>query len=185
MKLLFLDTETGGLDAQKYSLLTVALVVYDSIDRRIYDEAEFAVKHDNYVVTPEAMKINNINLEEHDKIAVDGKIVVQKIIEFIKKNFGDERAVIVGHNPSFDYDFLDKLFKDENEYLSLYMSHRKIDTCAILNFYKAIERIDIESASLEAGIRYFNIETKARHTAMDDVKATIALFEKLQMYIND
>jgi hypothetical protein len=45
-------------------------------------------------------------------------------------------------------------------------------------------KIEIESASLEASINYFKIETNARHTAKDDVRATIALFENINKLFN-
>ena len=177
MKILFMDTETGGLNEEKHSLLTIAFAVYSN--GKIVAEKEFFVKHKEYLVTPVALSINKIDLVEHDKIATESNIVVKEIIEFIRENFGDVKPVIAGHNIDFDYKFIDKLFQNENEFLGEYVSHRKIDTCTLVNFLKATGRIDIESASLEASIKYFQIQTNARHTAKDDVRATIDLFEAI------
>nr|DAN05343.1 MAG TPA: Oligoribonuclease [Caudoviricetes sp.] len=182
MKILFIDTETGGLNAEKHSLLTVAFAVYNNGE--IVAEKEFAVKHKYYLVSTKALEVNNINLIEHDQIAIESKVVVQEIIKFIKDNFGDEKPVIAGHNIEFDYKFLDKLFQNEKEYWWKYVSHRKLDTCSLINFLMVTGKIEIESASLEASINYFKIETNARHTAKDDVRATIALFENINKLFN-
>ena len=40
-RLLFIDTETGGLDPQKHSLLSLALVVWEK--REILDSKEFLI----------------------------------------------------------------------------------------------------------------------------------------------
>lgn len=177
MKILFIDTETGGLNPEKHSLLTVALAVYN--DNKIIDIKEIAIKHREYVVTPKALEVNNINLVEHDKQSISSKDAVNEIIKFIKENFGEEKPVIGGHNIEFDYKFLDKLFFNEKEYLWKYVSHRKLDTCSLINYLMITGKIQIESASLEAAINYFNIETAARHTAKDDVVATIDLFKNI------
>jgi len=181
MKILFIDTETGGLKHEKHSLLTIALAVYS--DHKIVDEKEIAIKHRDYVVNTKALEINKINLVEHDKIAIVSKEAVQEIITFIKKNFGDEKPIIAGHNVEFDYKFLDKLFFNEKEYLWKYVSHRKLDTCSLMNFLIITERIKLESASLESAISYFDIETNARHTAKDDVRATIYLYENINSFL--
>ena len=45
------------------------------------------------------------------------------------------------------------------------------------------KKIDIESASLEAAIDYFKIKTNARHTAIEDVRATIAVYENINKMV--
>lgn len=176
MKILFMDTETGGLDAEKHSLLTIALAVYN--DGKIISEQDWIVKHKDYVVTPKALEINGINLVEHDKIAIESNIVAQQIMIYIHRYFGrEDKPVIAGHNVEFDNGFLTKLFKDGNESWSKYVSHRKLDTCSLVNYLIITGKIDLKSASLEESIKYFKIETEARHTAKDDNIATIKLFE--------
>lgn len=59
-KLLFLDTETGGLNDQIHSLLTVGFVVME--DDQIVDTLEIFLKLDEYHYDEEAMEINQINL---------------------------------------------------------------------------------------------------------------------------
>ena len=177
MKILFIDTETGGLNPDKHSILTIALAVYDG--KNIIELKEIAIQQREYVVTAKALEINNINLVEHDKSAISTKDAVNEIIQFIKANFLEEKPVIAGHNIEFDYKFIDKLFLSEREYLWKYVSHRKIDTCSLINYLMLTGKIQIESASLDSAIKYFNINTASRHTAKDDVIATIDLYKNI------
>ena len=62
-RLLFIDTETGGVDPNKHSLLSIGLVVWDSYDGLIY-EKEYYVKQREYVITQTARQINKISLED-------------------------------------------------------------------------------------------------------------------------
>jgi len=182
MKILFIDTETGGLDAKKHSLLTIAFAVYK--DGAIISESEYKVEHKDYIVTPKALEVNGINLIEHDIEATPSTIVVQQIIMYINRNFRrDEKVIIAGHNVEFDNGFMAQLFENENETWSKLVSHRKIDTCSLVNYLMITEKIDLKSASLEESIKYFKIETEARHTAEADVRATIKLFECINTYL--
>ena len=175
MKILFIDTETGGLDAKKHSLLTVALAVYE--DGIIIDEKEWLIKHRDYVVTPKALEVNRIDIIEHDAIAVDSYIVNTQIIKFLDNFDFKEKPVIAGHNVEFDNGFMVELFNSNNKSWNKYVSHRKLDTCSLINYLIITGKIDLKSASLEESIKYFKIETEARHTAKHDVRATIKLFE--------
>lgn len=182
-KLLFIDVETGGLDPEVSSLLTVSFSVYKN--GKVLGSRDFLIKHDVYNVTVQALEVNHINLIELDKIATHAKTVVKEIISFIRNNSKlGELPVVAGHGVDFDIRFLDKLFRDNGEKLSDYISHRKLDTCGIINFLKYTGKIDIKSASLESAIEYFNIDTNGRHVSRDDVDATIKVYEKLNELIN-
>lgn len=182
-KLLFVDVETGGLDPEKHSLLTVSFSVYEN--GKVLGSRDFLIKSDVYNVTPEALKVNGINLIELDRLAEPQHIVVGEIINFIKNNIGDAKlAVVAGHGVDFDIRFLDKLFKDNNKNLGDFISHRKIDTSSMLNFLKFSGKLDIGSSSLENAIKYFGIDVSGRHESKADVAATIKLFEKLNDIIN-
>ncbi|MFZ1613213.1 MAG: hypothetical protein WAT51_03515, partial [Holophaga sp.] len=52
---LFVDTETGGLDSQRHSLLSIGLVLGD--EGVVRHSLELFLKHDTYVVDGAAMKV--------------------------------------------------------------------------------------------------------------------------------
>ena len=60
MRILFLDTETGGLDETQYDLLSVGMVVWE--DNKIIDTKEILISKAEYKTDPEAMKVNGLDL---------------------------------------------------------------------------------------------------------------------------
>jgi DNA polymerase-3 subunit epsilon len=178
LKTLWLDTETGGYDAEKHSLLTIALAVYE--DGKILEVKEWKVKHKDYIITPSAMRSNQIDILKHDDEAQEKAEIVKGIIEFIKANFAEDRPALGGHNVQFDVKFMDKLFKESKEYWNTYVSHRVIDTCEAARFAYYAGKTTEDVAALDRAVKYFGIEVTGRHTATGDIVATIELFEKLK-----
>lgn len=176
-KLLFIDTETGGLDPEKHSLLTASFVTYE--DGEIKAAAEWRIKNKDYIVNPGALRVNNIDLAEHDSKASEKDFVVKEMIEFVKESFGDEKPVIAGHNINFDINFISKLFKECKEFWPKYASHRTIDTCGILRFLYHVGKVDEDIAASDKAFKYFGIEVVERHTAYGDVCATVDLYNLL------
>lgn len=78
MKLLGIDTETGGLDSPDVSLLTASFVIF-SPTYKILDKLSLNLKPDlvngrtNFVIQAEALAVNKIDLIEHNKIAISYK----------------------------------------------------------------------------------------------------------------
>lgn len=178
MKTLWMDTETGGFITDKHSLLTIALAVYNG--EKVTELREWKVKHKDYIITPEAMIHNKIDIMEHDATSQKKDIVVKEIIQFIKENFGEDRPTLGGQNIKFDIAFIDKLFKECNEYWNKYVSHRTIDTCEVLRFMYYTNKVTEDISALDRAVKYFDIKIYGRHTATGDILATIKIFEKLR-----
>ncbi|MNI63960.1 oligoribonuclease [compost metagenome] len=195
-RLLFIDCETGGLDPQVHSLLTVGMAVYDTNTNQITGELDLQIKHKDYIVTPEALRVNKLDLtrevqctESLGFIGVATPLAAcMSIVKFINLYF-DDKPIVAGHNVAFDIDFIGTQLFD-NEYchpLSEHISHRKVDTQAVVQFLVSFGRLDLSSSSLEKCLKYFKIETKEedRHTALGDVKSTIKLYESLKQFVSN
>lgn len=91
-RLLFIDTETGGLDPHKHSLLTIGVVVWDEKLGELYSD-EYAVFSDTYTITKSALRINHFNEELHREKAISSKEIVRKFHE-IKSNYFQEYNAI-------------------------------------------------------------------------------------------
>lgn len=177
MEYLFVDVETGGLDINKHDLLQVGLVAY--IDNKIVDSYELSIKKEEYVVDSRAMRYNGLDLyEDIYKCGIESKEAVDKIIEFICKNFS-EVPILVGHNPSIDKYMVDKLFKGQGMDMSNYISHRMIDTMSLIWGLHISGRLPKEACSSNGAFKYFGIEVENRHHALDDCLATVKLFNSL------
>lgn len=177
-RLLFIDTETGGLDPEKHSLLSVGFVVWDSILGECYS-AEYRLKSENYSITRTAQKINK--LTESDFFdAINQKELIQKFEEIKEIYFPDYAAIpLAGHNTQFDVQFIKKMFKDNRRSFDNIFLHRIVDTYSILKFLHDAGIITDKIGSSAQAFKFFGIIVDGRHTALGDAKATMQLYEKM------
>jgi len=177
-KLLFIDTETGGRNAEKHRLLSIAFVIWE--EGKITNKIELLTNNTKLAVEKSALDVNKINLREHAKVALSEDNAVLLIKKFLSKNFfPGEIITLAGHNVSFDADFLKALFSRTNVSYDKYFSHRSVDTSAILHFLYLSGKMPIKSISSTDAFKLFNIKVKGRHSAMGDATATAELFSKL------
>lgn len=175
-KLLFTDTETGGLNPEKHSLLSVAFIVWDGKELQ---KDNFYIKQKNYNCTDEALKINNINLKTISENSVSKRYIIEYIREIKSLYFGGKKITLAGQNVNFDCGFLKKLYEEENEdYLSDF-NYRVLDVSSVLKFMYIAKKIPSDISSLDAAINYFGISMGLRHSAMSDCEATLEVFKKL------
>lgn len=182
-KLLFIDTETGGLDPGKHSLLSVALVVWE--DEMVIDSMEVLINDGLLNVTPEALAINKIDLEQHRQTALAPAEAMEKLLAFIEKHFpGRGKITLAGHNVHFDIAFLKSFFSANNKDFSEYFSHRIIDTSSILHYLYLAGTLKQKAISSDKAFELFDIKVEGRHTALGDAIATARLFTKLLRLMN-
>ena len=178
MRLLFIDTETGGINEKENSLLSIALICWEN--KKVLDKTEFFIKEKEYNVTEIAMKINQLDLEVVKKRGLEKQEVVEKINEFIKKNFNNEKAVLCGHNINFDIRFLKELYNKVGKDYEEFISYRSLDTASIFRFLSIVGKFNgAEVNSLDGAIKHFNLSFDNRHTAMGDIEKTVEVFNNL------
>lgn len=177
-KILFIDTETGGLDPGKHSLLSVGLVLWR--EAKIYDTKEIFINDGHLKATKEALEINRIDLDQHRKTAISPAEAIQQIIHFIKRNFdSSEKITLAGHNIGFDISFIRYLFESQRYKFGSYFSHRSIDTSSILYYLYLAGLLESRIVGSSEAFKHFGIEVSGRHTALGDSIATAELFTKL------
>ncbi len=177
-KLLFIDTETGGLDPGRHSLLSVAMVIWEN--REIIDSNEVLINDGILSVTREALSVNRIDIEEHKKRALPSPQAIEKILVFIGEHFKrEEKITLAGHNVHFDVSFLKIFFTHNNKDFSDLFSHRIIDTSSILYYLYLAGQIKQRAVSSDEAFDLFNIRVEGRHTALGDAVATAELFTML------
>ncbi|MGL6025290.1 MAG: 3'-5' exonuclease [Cetobacterium sp.] len=178
MKLLFIDTETGGINEKENSLLSIALICWE--DKKVVDKLEIFIKEESYNVTEKAMEINGLNLEKLKKYGLEKKVAVEKINSFILKNFKEEKAVLCGHNVGYDIRFLKELYNKIEKNYEEFISYRSLDTASIFRFLTIAGKFKEKKInSLDDAIKYFNIPFENRHTAMGDIEKTVQIFNEL------
>lgn len=177
-RLLFIDTETGGLDPEKHSLLSVGLVVWDSVLGECYS-VEYHLKNENYRITKAAQRINKLTDSDFND-AIIPQTLIEKIKGIKEEYFADYAAIpLAGHNTQFDVQFIKKMFKDNRRSFDNVFLHRIVDTYSILKFLQDGGLIADAINSSAQAFKFFGISVDGRHTALGDAKATMRLYEKM------
>lgn len=168
-KLLWVDLEMTGLDAQQDVILEVAAEITD-FDFKTLASYEAFVQQPNEVVVERMQK--NVwwkdypaNRDEFIKRTATGKPsgqVEQELIELIEKHFGDEPAVLAGNSIHNDRLFIKQWWPQ----LDLKLHYRMLDVSA----WKILMQG-------KYGVKF---EKKEVHRAFDDIQASIA---ELQHYL--
>jgi DNA polymerase-3 subunit epsilon len=182
-KYLVIDTETGGLNPEKNSILSIAGVLWEP-GKTVEPVFDMYVKEHFINVEPAALKVNKIDM---NKIyhADEPYMVVRKIQNALDERLGKDRKPIqlVGHNVAFDISFAKRLWKHAGleESFNKDFRSRALDTCSILEYLMLSGKVKGFRASgdvlFEAGDVI--IEKEDRHTALGDAMATAKAMESL------
>jgi DNA polymerase III alpha subunit (gram-positive type) len=184
MRGLIIDTETTGLSHNYNQVLTVGMLHLDINLKKIkfFETDHIKIKHKTYNINKIAMQINKINLEEHNKTALETKDACKKINKFIIKNELQE-IPLIGHNIGFDLRFLKELYRQNNEEFLFNME--TIDTRDIWNNLKVKGIIPYSlKGSLKTVANHFNIDYSHAHDAVNDCKITAGVLQKMLFLYN-
>lgn len=177
-----LDIETGGFSCEKNPIIELALMVMDYEGKELSDfrYQTYVKNYDNLYCHPDALKVNQIKLEDVEKSGIQSKELVERLIEIfkdtrIKKLPG--KPVLIGHNiVSFDSLFLVYLFKLHNQDLWKYVDVCMIDTLWLSRLKWGNDKTMI-NYQLITSCSKANVELIDSHRAMADVEATFKLFK--------
>jgi DNA polymerase III subunit epsilon len=177
-KIVFIDTETGGLDPMQNSLLSIALVIWQEFE--IIDSTEILIDDGVLNVSKKALEINKIDLVEHKAKALVATDAINKVDEFFSKHFGSEEKITLGgHNINFDVNFLRHFLVRHNYQWHKRFSHRFVDTATILYYLYLSGKLKEKAISSDEAFRLFGINVDNRHSALGDAVATAKLFTTL------
>jgi DNA polymerase-3 subunit epsilon len=179
--LLFMDTETGGLDPRKHSLLSVGLVVGDG--PKVVNSLEVLIRHEPFVVSAGGMKVNRIDLVQHAAAALDPDMALGVMNVFLDQHFPHlcKPITLAGHNVGFDQAFLGAFLEGLGHHLEPRFSHRIVDTHSLAAALRDAGKLPLDNLGSSALFAHFGIEVPEdkRHTALGDALATFELYWKL------
>jgi DNA polymerase III epsilon subunit-like protein len=177
-KILFIDTETGGIDPASNSLLSLALVVWK--ENKAQAALEILINDGLLNVTEKALAINGIDLAEHQKKALSPERAIRQLDTFLDTHFAKgEKITLAGHNINFDINFLSAFLTHNGYDFQQRFSHRSIDTATILFYLYLTGKLKRKLTASQDALDYFGIPVQGRHTALGDALATAELFSKL------
>ena len=179
--LLFIDTETGGLDPRRHSLLSLGLVVGDG--PVVVNSLEVLIRHEPFVVSAGGMAVNRIDLVQHAAAALEPAMALEVINVFLDQHFPHrcKPITLAGHNVPFDQAFLGAFLAGLGQTLEPRFSHRVVDTHSLAAALRDAGKLPMDNLGSSALFAHFGIlvpEGK-RHTALGDALATFELYWKL------
>lgn len=189
-RILVIDTETGGTDPRRHSLLSIAGVVWNAGE--IGPSIALEVVEPIVVTDPEALAINRIDLQHHQATGMPSALAAARLEAFVRKAFADElrkgeRVVLAGHNVGFDVGFLKRLWEMSALDYDALFSHRVLDLASVVRFLHLADLVDTPNASSSEAFAFFGVEPEEarRHTALGDAAATAALLNALLSLMAD
>lgn len=177
-RLLFLDTETGGIDPHKHSLLSIGYVLYDE-QLGIMEKDDLYLLSEKYVVTQTAKNINHFDFAKHNERAIPAKNIINTFSRINEQYFDGKRIALAGHNIQFDIQFIKKMYARNHKSYEKTFQHRAVDTYSILKFLNDAGKIDMDNITSAKAFSYFGIKVNGRHTALGDATATLELYKQL------
>lgn len=187
--LFVLDTETGGVDPLKFSLMEIAGIVLKS--------GKVVAKYTSLVKSPTgeyscnefARRLHGI---QDKQIEQEGKLPIE-IIKDLKNirdlYFAGEPMTIVAHNAAFDISFVKHMFvqngqelnslPDSNEFsYDKIFSRNAIDTATMALVLRMQNKLPFDRCSLDNILKYYQIDINQgkRHSALSDAEQTAIAF---------
>lgn len=183
-KIIFIDTETGGINAEKSALIQLSGII--EVDGAEKEKFNFYIKpFENSEVNEKALEVQGRTLEElGTEKYIDESIIYKKFLEildkYIDKYDKNDKFIVAGYNVKFDIDILKALFeRNNNKFLFSYFNSSMLDPLYSVRLLQVAGMLPVlENNKLETWCKYFNIELKA-HDSLQDITATKKLIEKL------
>lgn len=187
MKILFIDTETGGIDSKKSALIQMSGII--RVDKKNVEEFNFFIKpFVGSEVTQEALNVQGRTfLDLEDEKYEEEEIVYKKFQDILNKYVDkfdkEDKFVVAGYNVKFDINFLEEFFKRNNDkYLFSYIKRRNLDPIDYIPFLQMCNLLpELPNNKLGTWCEYFNIPLDA-HDSLNDIRATKDLiFETVKL----
>lgn len=175
------DVETGGFNAQTDAILEIAasILYMDDFGRLKIAETIAAniEPFDGAIVDPRSLEFTGIDLNDSSRNPVAERDALEKILPRVRKEVKItecQRAILVGHNPSFDLSFMNAAIERVKYKRNPFHPFSTFDTATLGGL--AYGQTVLARAVQAAGIEWD--ESKAHSAKFDTIK-TAELFCKI------
>lgn len=172
----FIDVETTGIDWNKHSIIQVGCVIADFEGGRMIESKAFFIKpyKDDFIVSPDAMKVNKIDL----RTVFEEGTEPTTVFNYWRRFINDGKLIFAGWNVWFDYMFINEMFKATGLDFNVLFYRSPMDVKSIYmnvmhkgdNLERASERLNVKPA------------IAAFHDAEFDALMTYNIWKKLRRW---
>lgn len=172
------DVETGGFNARTDALLEIAAVLVD------FDDADKLQRRETYRyhvkpfeganMDPASLAVNGIDPDHPLRPAIDERDALQRIFREVRRAVREsrcQRAILVGHNSSFDLGFLNQAVERSGIKRNPFHPFSSFDTATLCGV--AFGQTVLARAVAAAGFAW---DEEAAHSAAYDAEITADLF---------
>ena len=182
--ILFLDTETTGLDSKVNGIISIAVILLTDAGQELHRQY-FTMCTFNYTTkySKKALVINHFTLEDI-KGFTNSNIVKKDFINMLEKYSDGTKYIVNGYNIAFDIGFLSEWLGHKLYYE--FMDYKGVCTFELVKLLDQLGLLPtISNHKLTTLCEVFNISLEA-HNATSDIQATKELYDILtsDKYIN-
>ena len=175
------DVETGGFNEKTDALLQIAAVMLEINDEGKIVTTETHTCHvtpfEGANLEPKSMEVNGIDPDHPLRMALDEKQALPKIFKPIRQALKDnncKRAILVGHNATFDLKFINAAAARCGIKRNPFHLFSTFDTVSLAGL--AYGQTVLSRSAQAAGLGWDNNEA---HSAIYDAEMTAELFCKI------
>jgi len=167
----FIDIETSGLDPFVHEILEFSIIRRDpKSGLESKDTIYFEPQH-IHTADPKALEINGYDPENNRNLVRKHPLVaLDHVISLLKD------TVIIGHNVSFDLDFI-KAQVIKYALNAKDLPYHKVDTVTLA--FEHLVPLGLNSLSLKNVCEFLDISNEHAHTSSVDVHRTVQVFDLL------
>ncbi len=172
------DVETGGFNCKTDALLEIAAVLLKMTGDGLLERSETIRYHvkpfDGANMDPESLAVNGIDPHHPLRPAIDERDALQRVFREVRKSVRDSgcsRAILVGHNASFDLGFLNEAIGRTEIKRTPFHPFSCFDTATLCGV--AYGQTVLARAAFAAGLEW---DEESAHSAAYDAEVTADLF---------
>ena len=172
------DVETGGFNAKTDALLEIAAVLLsfdaDGRLRRVETHRYHVKPFDGANLDPASLAVNGIDPDHPLRPAIDERDALQRLFREVRRavrDSGCQRAILVGHNASFDLGFLNEAIERSAIKRNPFHPFSSFDTATLCGV--AFGQTVLSRAVAAAGLEW---DESSAHSAAYDAEITADVF---------
>jgi DNA polymerase-3 subunit epsilon len=181
MKLIYIDTETTGIECPESGLIQLAGVI--EIGGEVKMSFDYRIRpFSTDTISDEALAVNGVTRQDLEDYA-DPQAVFRGFIdllsEYVDRYDRTDKFHLVGYNAGFDADHLRAWFtKNNDQYFGSWFWHPPVDVMGIASLVLMRQRPAIKNFRLATVARTLGLEVDSEktHDALYDVELTRQMF---------